>query len=260
MKMKSALPLLVGMMTYYFFPIGGAIETLNNINDSVKNNRLIDLGNGRTIYLECEGTGSPTVIFVSGRSDRSDIWKTVKDTTKSGQDVFHAIAKITHVCVYDRPGTFTIQDDKVEPSRSSPVLQPITPKDSVEDLHALLKSANIKPPLILVGHSFGGLIVRLYAMTYPDEVAGLVLVDTLTEFLYESLNPAQQKLWIRLNSNYSTELDKYTIQERTDFVPSFEQFRSLTTLRNIPAIVLTSDETYDFKDLISKVYCQRELL
>jgi pimeloyl-ACP methyl ester carboxylesterase len=132
------------------------------------------------------------------------------------------------------------------------VLQPITPKKAVEDLHALLTAAKVSGPYVLVGHSYGGLIVRLYASTYPSEVVGLVLIDTLSEFLYDSLTPRQQAMWIRLNSNYSPELDKYTIQERTDFLNSFEQLRASSILRQIPATVLTSDHPYDFKSLIAE--------
>lgn len=201
---------------------------------------LIDIS-GRLLYLDCKGTGSPTVVLVSGRSDRSDIW----------DKVLPGVAKFTRVCAYDRPGTVTIKGENVAPSRSTSVPQPVTPKEGVADLHALLSAAKVPSPYVLVGHSYGGLIVRLYASTYPDEVAGLVLIDTLTEFLYDTLTEKQQAQWIRLNSNYSPELDRYTIQEKTDFIPSFHQMRHAPSIRRVPAIVLTSDQPYDFKALIA---------
>ena len=64
-----------------------------------------------------------------------------------------------------------------KPSRSDPVPQPTTAKDAVADLHALLSAAGETGPYVLVGHSYGGLVVKLYARTYPKDVAGLVLVD-----------------------------------------------------------------------------------
>lgn len=203
---------------------------------------LVDIGHGRKIFMECSGEKSPTVILVSGRSDRSTIWS----------KVIPEVAKFARVCAYDRPGTITVTDqEEVLASRSTSVTQPTNPKEGVEDLHALLKSAGVSPPYVLVGHSFGGLIVRLYASTYPEEVSGVVLVDTLTEYLFDRLKPEQQTLWIRLNSNYSKEIDQYTVQERTDFLPTFAQMKASTPLKPMPAVVLTSDQPYDFKKLIA---------
>ncbi|MFA6916786.1 MAG: alpha/beta hydrolase [Parachlamydiales bacterium] len=254
MKQKLRLLLLTVAMTFsHMFATG--TETKQNSyleGKSLGYSSLVDIGDGRKMYLECQGTGSPTVVLISGRTDRSDIWKTVANTAASGLSVFPAVAQFTRVCSYDRPGTVKITGNHIESSRSTSVPQPTTPKNAVADLHKLLTAAKVPGPYILVGHSYGGLIARLYADTYSNEVAGIVLIDTLTEFMYDSLPQNQQALWIRLNSHYSPDLDKYTTQEKTDFVPSFEQLRDSPASQPLPAIILTSDQTYDFKSLISQ--------
>src|SRR5579872_728379 len=92
---------------------------------------LIDIGNGRKMYLECRGTGSPTVVLVAGLKASADDWNSVP---RSGPTVFSGVANVTRICAYDRPGT-PVGD---QPSRSDPVRQPTTAADAVSDLHALL--------------------------------------------------------------------------------------------------------------------------
>jgi len=131
---------------------------------------LVDIGGGRKIYLECRGSGSPTVVLVSGLRGSAGDWSIA---TKPGPRVFPDIAKFTRVCAYDRPGTPVGEG----PSRSDPVPMPRTAKDAVADLHALLEAAAIPSPYVLVGHSFGGAYMELFAKAYPEDVEGVVLVD-----------------------------------------------------------------------------------
>jgi hypothetical protein len=93
------------------------------------------------------------------------------------------------VCAYDRPGTILLSGGVTK--RSDPVPMPRTAASMVAELHALLRAARIPGPYVLVGHSLGGLLARLYASTYPGEVAGLVLVDASYEGLRDLLTPAQ---------------------------------------------------------------------
>jgi len=136
---------------------------------------LVDIG-GRNMYLECRGEGGPTVVLEAGYGNAGAIW----DQAALGPDsdktaVLPGVAAFTRVCAYDRPGA------QSPPSRSDPVPQPRTIAAVVADLHALLAAAGEPGPYVLVGHSLGGLMVRLYAATHPDEVAGLVLVDPSVE-------------------------------------------------------------------------------
>ena len=127
---------------------------------------LIDIGGGRKMYLECRGTGSPTVVLVGGLRASAEDWG-IAD--KSAPAALHEVSKFTRVCACDRPGTPVGE----KPSRSDSVPQPVTAGDAVADLHALLTAAGEAKPYVLVGHSYGGLIVRLYASTYPEDVSGL---------------------------------------------------------------------------------------
>ena len=134
---------------------------------------LVDIGAGREMYLECRGAGSPTVVLVAGLKASADDWSIAG---QSAAAVLPEVAKFTRVCAYDRPGTPVGE----KPSRSDPVEQPTTARDAVADLRALLSAAGEAGPYVLVGHSYGGLVVRLYASTYPEDVSGLVLVDALS--------------------------------------------------------------------------------
>ena len=144
-------------------------------------NGLVRLPSGRRIYLECRGRGSPTVVLESGGGDGGDVWEVVEPGSRL-RPVLPAVARFTRVCTYDRPGTMLASG---RPSRSDPVSLPRTGADMVAELRALLAAARVPGPYVFVGHSFGGALTRLYAGTYPRQVAGFVSVDAATEIIYE---------------------------------------------------------------------------
>jgi pimeloyl-ACP methyl ester carboxylesterase len=212
---------------------------------------LVDIGDGRRVWLECRGAGSPTVILEAGAGNNAAIWDAVALPTGSAQTaVLPGVAAFTRVCAYDRPGTILDLDHR---SRSDPVPMPRTAGDIVTDLHALLHAADVPGPYVLVGHSFGGLVVRLYASTYPDEVVGLVLVDSAHEDYYaavrEALLPEQLAEYDRAIEQGPAELADYADRELLDPDASADQMReaaAASPLRPLPLAVLTHGRPWDW--------------
>lgn len=126
----------------------------------------VEVAPGRRINLFCMGSGSRTILFDAGGSDWSVIWALVQPE----------VARTTRACAYDRAGL----------GYSDPAVLPRSPVAIAQDLHALIRAADLPRPLILVGHSLGGFNVKLYAALYPEDVAGMVLVD-----------PAEERAWDR---------------------------------------------------------------
>lgn len=117
---------------------------------------------GRQMHIRCTGSGGPTVVIDAGNGCFGLEWTPIQDR----------LAETGRVCTYDRAGYGW--------SEAGP-----SPRDAAAaaaDLHALLQAAGEPGPYLLVGHSLGGIHARLYAATYPDEVAGLVLIDTATAY------------------------------------------------------------------------------
>src|SRR6266576_3213236 len=199
---------------------------------------LVNLGDGRKMYLKCSGRGSPTVVLVGGLRASADDWSM---SNKSTPAVFPKVAKFTRVCAWERPGTPVGEN----PSRSDPVPQPTTAKDAVADLHALLSAAGEAGPYVLVGHSYGGLIVRLYASTYPKEVSGLVLVDALSEGLQDAETREQWAIQRKLiEGDVRESVALYPVLERIDVDRSCDQIRAAPALHPMPIVVLSADQPW----------------
>lgn len=201
---------------------------------------LVDIGDGRKMYIECLGKGSPTVVLVAGQRGSAADWHiTASRTTPAEPAVVGEVARFTRVCAYDRPGT-PVGDQF---SRSDPTPQPVNAAAATSDLHALLQAAGESNPYVLVGHSAGGLVVRLFASTYPREVTGMVLIDALAEGLQDAETPAQWAIQrILLRGDIDASLVEYPALERVDADTSFDQLRAAPALRPMPLVVLSADE------------------
>ena len=180
-RMSKRVALVLGVAAVVLAAAAPALAqsgSANNSGHAKDFSGLVNIGGGRQMYMECQGTGYPTVVFVAGARDRAETWSTTIDPSE--QAVLPAIAQTNRVCAYDRPGTILATGEgpeDFEPSRSDPVDQPTTLQDGVDDLHALLSASGERGPYVVVGHSMGGAISRLYASEYPEDVSGLVLID-----------------------------------------------------------------------------------
>jgi pimeloyl-ACP methyl ester carboxylesterase len=205
------------------------------------------------MYMECQGKGSPTVVFVSGAGDRTETWSTTKDPSE--QAVLPAIAETNRVCAYDRPGTILATGEgpeDFEKSRSDPVPQPTTLQDHAADLHALLKASGERGPYVVVGHSMGGAVSRLYASEHPEDVSGLVLVDPTPYEAANALTDEQWKNWKPLLGGPPSEeaLALYPHLEWADSDRNLEQASAAKKLKPMPFIAFQSDEPFDFTPFV----------
>jgi pimeloyl-ACP methyl ester carboxylesterase len=224
----------------------------------------VEIPGGRRLYLECHGSGSPTVIFESGLRSRGDIWLWSREGVGTG--VASRVSQFTRVCFYDRPGTLAKYPYV---SRSDPVPMPRSTGEVVADLHALLTAAGVPGPYVMVGASTGGLIVRQYASLYPAEVSGLVLVDAISEAMERFMKPSQ---FARYNAYYlqspSDDALQYKDLEAIDFYRSFAEMTPLRrTPRYLPTFVLSANYGFStplglwhgFGGLVNRVWKRSQL-
>jgi pimeloyl-ACP methyl ester carboxylesterase len=186
--------------------------------------------------------GEPTVVLVAGQGGRANDWTALPDSkgvlTASPNTVYPEVAKFSHVCAYDRPGTTSELKSGLELTASTPVPQPVTARGSAADLDAVLTASGQRGPFVLVGQSYGGDVIRVYASEYPKMTAGLVLVDALSEYLATYLSPEQLKELQRLNSPATQGMPAGS--EYSDYETVFAQLHS-TVVPKVPVTVLSAD-------------------
>jgi pimeloyl-ACP methyl ester carboxylesterase len=219
--------------------------------------QLVNVG-GYQLHINCVGTGSPTVVLESAFPGTAANWAWVQP----------GVAEATRVCTYDRAG-MGWSDAGPEPRHARQI---------AADLHALLIAAQIPGPYVLVGHSFGGLLVREYAAQYPSDVAGVVLLDAMHPDQYDRFPPemaladagqmdtllalarlgvtrlwspfptaaalpAQQREQISAFNSSMTSMTTLAGEYRA-FPTTFEQVRAGGDLGSTPLVVLTADQTF----------------
>jgi pimeloyl-ACP methyl ester carboxylesterase len=240
--------------------VGGGYETVRESLDArayPPPGQLVDVG-GHRLHLYCTGSGSPTVVLEPGGGASSSDFAWITP----------AVARDTRVCVYDRAGR----------GWSDPADGPQDGAHIAADLHALLERAHVPGPYVLAGHSFGGLYVQSFAAQFPDQVAGLVLLDStapkpgpgrainagsgdmvdrvaalaaasahlgvgrlIASGSYGSL-PPRSRDEARANSSTAAHLGSFIEEFFGGADTSMQQASALTSLNGKPLIVLTADE------------------
>jgi pimeloyl-ACP methyl ester carboxylesterase len=232
--------------------IGGGYETVRAATDATAYpmpGRLIDVG-GHRLHLSCTGSGSPTVVLEPGAGATSAAlgWVTP------------AVARDTRVCVYDRAGR----------GWSEPTDTAQHGTQIATDLHTLLQRGNVPGPYVLAGHSFGGLYTLTFAARYPDEVAGMVLVDSTAPAAkpgttspgdrgsYDILGRlsalASVSVRLGLGRLYGANASQVrsTIDEYIQGNASTQQAASLGDFADKPLVVLTAGSGSDDADLAAQ--------
>lgn len=202
-----------------FFTLFSLACNKNDNEPDYKISSKYDIG-GYKLFLLSYGQDKPTVILESGIGDGGSM---------SGWDVVQKEVKnFAQVCLYDRAGL----------GKSDKGPSPRTTIQIANELHALLESAKLTPPYILVGHSMGGLHIQTYAMLYPEDIAGMVFVDPTPKELVDTLSTEARENLILAGAPQAV-LD----EAGAGLNESIPTFKSLPSLPDVPVVVLTSSFT-----------------
>lgn len=181
--------------------------------------------------MECGGGPGPTVVFEEALGGDRTLWP-----------IAERIREHAYACVYDRPGD----------GNSAAPDEPQTARADVAGLHSLLEEANIPRPVVMVGHSYGGLIAWMAAVEHPDDVAGVVLIDAShpdqTERWEAMMNDEQRRTLRALDADFPYVDFQASLKEAAAEYGSFPQ---------IPLTVITATRSFIGEGCIEGLPCER---
>jgi len=189
-------------------------------SESILKLQKVDVG-GHSLQLLVGGQGSPAVVFEGGFGAGIASWSRVQKD----------VAAFAQTVSYDRAGL----------GQSDPGPKPRSAKQIATELHVALQKAGIKPPYVMVGHSFGGIYVRVFADMYPNEVAGLVLIDPSQESFNDWLIKNQPDRLKAAESNMAN-AGEGVKAEYASVDTSYSQARVAKVPKGIPVTLLTATE------------------
>lgn len=222
-----SIAIIVGLISAVAFTGEKSMELSGDF--SVK----VDVG-GYSLYINVEGqrqNGLPTVVFENGLACSCGYW----------DEVAWEIAKVTRVVTYDR----------INISQSDPVLDrskvDFTVEGTARRLHTLLKRTGVNGPVVLVGHSHGGVLSRGYQYLYPDQVKGIVFIDSSTEHIEEYLFPESdiEKILYNTYTGGTGIPDEMSVNDGLISDKQIDAAQTTDPLRNLPIVVLSGGNHMD---------------
>ena len=204
----------------------------------MKKEMFIQINDGKLFArLVGDNIGKPTIVMDAGYGDYSKAW----------DSVISELSLLTDVLIYDRAGL----------GKSESSSKPRTSREMIIELKELVKGTKIKLPFILVGHSFGGVNARLYATEYPNDVCGLILVDSTPEDYREKFLPTMEDEFQRAYNKQFVHEGNYD-----EFMESLKQLKESRSKLNVPLIVLSAGKKAYYSKESQQLWneMQRELL